>query len=235
MLSRTHGQPASPTTLGKEMANVVHGCARQRDAHRQRRPAGQDQRRRRQLQRPSRAYPGGRLAALPDRLRRVPGPDWNPYTIQIEPHDYMAELFDAIADSTPCCWTSAGMSGAISRSATSDRKRWPARSARRPCRTRSIPSISRTPRAISASPTPCSATSAASSRCRWQRDLTDSTVLRNMGVGFAYSLIAWQSALQGHRQARGDPHVWRRPGRQLGGARGAHPDRDAPLRYRRAL
>jgi adenylosuccinate lyase len=64
MLSRTHGQPASPTTLGKEMANVVQRLRAATGRGRGRRPAGQDQRRGRQLQRPSRRLSGGRLAGL---------------------------------------------------------------------------------------------------------------------------------------------------------------------------
>jgi adenylosuccinate lyase len=70
--------------------------------------------------------------------------------------------------------------------------------ARRPCPTRSTPSTSRTPKATSGSPTPCSPTWPASCRSpRWQRDLSDSTVLRNIGSAFAYTLIACEATLKG--------------------------------------
>ena len=98
MLSRTHGQTASPTTVGKEIANVVARLQRARAGDRRRQAAGQDERRGRQLQRPPRGLPRRRLGGLraPGR-RAAPRPRLQPYTIQIEPHDAMAELFDAMA------------------------------------------------------------------------------------------------------------------------------------------
>jgi adenylosuccinate lyase len=120
MLSRTHGQPASPTTLGKEMANVAARLMRARAriaavAHRQ------VQRRGRQLQRPPVGLPGLRLGGLQPRFIESLGLEFNPYTIQIEPHDAMAELFDASPAPTPSCSTLAATSGCTSRSATSSR------------------------------------------------------------------------------------------------------------------
>jgi hypothetical protein len=96
MLSRTHGQPASPTTLGKEMANIAARLMRARAAIAGV-ADGQVQRRRGQLQRPPVRLPGCGLGGFNRRFIESLGLEFNEYTIQIEPHDAMAELFDAIA------------------------------------------------------------------------------------------------------------------------------------------
>ena len=97
MLSRTHGQPASPTTWARRLPMSSGDCAvnvvDRSGAH-----PRQDQRRGRQLQCPSDGYPESGLAGSDARASsRRDSLDWNPYTTQIEPHDYMAELFDALA------------------------------------------------------------------------------------------------------------------------------------------
>jgi hypothetical protein len=153
MLARTHGQPATPTTLGKEMANIAARLMRARarvaaisltakfngavgnyNAHLS-------------------AYPALDWEAFNRRFIESLGLEFNPYTIQIEPHDAMAELFDAIARTNTILSTPTATSGNTSPSAISSRNSSRARSVRPPCRTRSIPSISRIPRATSASPT----------------------------------------------------------------------------------
>ena len=198
MLSRTHGQPASPTTLGKEMANVVARLVRQRQQI-----AGVTL-----LGKMNGAVGGynAHLAAYPDvdwagharQFVESLGIAWNPYTIQIEPHDYMAELFHAIArfntvmiDFCRDVWgyisigyfkqkTVAGEVG----SSTMPHKV-------NPIDFENAEGNLGMANAVFdhlAGKLPIS---------RWQRDLTDSTVLRNVGVGFAYSIIAWRSALRG--------------------------------------
>jgi adenylosuccinate lyase len=127
MLSRTHGQPASPTTLGKEFANVVHRLSRQRAQLAAVPMLGKINGAVGNFNAHLSAYPEVDWPALAERFVTGLGLDWNPYTIQIEPHDYIAELCDAPSTAT---------SGATSRSATSASAPSPARSDRRPCRTR---------------------------------------------------------------------------------------------------
>ena len=153
MMSRTHGQPASPTTLGKEMANVV---ARLKRA--QQRIAAVEI-----LGKMNGAVGNynAHLSAYPDFdwpafsrnvIEQRLGLTFNPYTIQIEPHDYMAELFDAIArTNTILIDLNRDIWGYISLGSAPR----PVKSVPRPCRTRLIRSISKTPKAISAWPMQC--------------------------------------------------------------------------------
>jgi adenylosuccinate lyase len=199
MMSRTHGQPASPTTLGKEIANVVarlqratqrisavdilgkmNGAVGNYNAH---------------------------LAAYPEFdwetfsknvIEQRLGLSFNPYTIQIEPHDYMAELFDAIArtntiliDLNRDIWgyisigyfkqhTKAGEIG----SSTMPHKVNPIDFENSEGNLGMANAVLK----HMAEKLPLS---------RWQRDLTDSTVLRNIGVGFGYAVLAYDSCLRG--------------------------------------
>jgi hypothetical protein len=156
MLSRTHGQTASPTTLGKEIANVAarltHARERIADVELLGKMNGAVGNYNAHLS----AYPEFDWEAFSRKWsRKRLGLKLNPYTIQIEPHDYMAELFDAVvrANTILLDWTAT--SGATSRWATSSRStEGRAKSARRRCRTRSTRSTSRTPKATSAWPTP---------------------------------------------------------------------------------
>jgi adenylosuccinate lyase len=93
---RTHGQPATPTTMGKEMANVAYRLERQRKHHGGG-AAGQDQRCRGQLQRPPQRLPDVDWDQFSEKFVDFSGPDLEPLHHQIEPHDYIAELFDALA------------------------------------------------------------------------------------------------------------------------------------------
>jgi adenylosuccinate lyase len=157
MLSRTHGQTASPTTVGKEIANVVvrlklraKNCQHQAD--------GQDERRGGQLQRPPVRLARLDWEAFSRKVIETPEPmglglTFQPYSIQIEPHDYMAELFDAIARTNTILidW-SRDVWGYVSW-ATSNKSSKKARWAHPPCRTRSTRLILRTPKATWAWPT----------------------------------------------------------------------------------
>ncbi|MGB5834818.1 MAG: adenylosuccinate lyase, partial [Thiohalocapsa sp.] len=97
MLSRTHGQPASPTTLGKEMANVVHRLRAQRDAIARVALLGKTNGAVGNYNAHLAAYPELDWPGIAKQFVESLGLNWNPFTVQIEPHDYMAELFDAIA------------------------------------------------------------------------------------------------------------------------------------------
>ena len=198
MLSRTHGQPATPTTLGKEMANVAHRLQRQREQ-----VAGVDM-----LGKMNGAVGNynAHLCAYPEldwqlfshQFVESLGLSWNPYTIQIEPHDYMAELFDAIGrfntiviDFCRDIWSyiSLGYFKQMSIAGEVGSSTMPHKV--NPIDFENAEGNLGIANAIFdhlASKLPIS---------RWQRDLTDSTVLRNIGVGFSYTSIALQSVLRG--------------------------------------
>jgi len=199
MMSRTHGQPASPTTLGKEMANVVARLqgARQRiagvgilgkmngavgnyNAH--------------LSAYPSFDWPAFSRKVIEERL----GLTFNPYTIQIEPHDYMAELFDAFArTNTILLDLNRDIWGYISLGYFKQRtKAGEIGSSTMPHKVNPIDfensegnlGMANAVLKHMAEKLPVS---------RWQRDLTDSTVLRNIGVGLGYALLAYDSCLRG--------------------------------------
>jgi adenylosuccinate lyase len=199
MLSRTHGQTASPTTLGKEMANVVarlrgaperiaavqilgkmNGAVGNYNAHLS-------------------AYPGFDWATFSKNvIEQRLGLSFNPYTIQIEPHDYMAELFDAFArantillDLNRDIW--AYISLGYFKQTT---KAGEIGSSTMPHKVNPIDfensegnlGLANAVLKHMAEKLPVS---------RMQRDLTDSTVLRNIGVGLGYALLAYDSCLRG--------------------------------------
>ncbi|HWP20121.1 MAG TPA: adenylosuccinate lyase [Burkholderiaceae bacterium] len=199
MLSRTHGQTASPTTVGKEIANVV---ARLRTARE--RIAGV-----KLLAKMNGAVGNynAHLAAYPEHdwetfSRRVVeehlGLTFNPYTIQIEPHDYMAELFDAVtrANTILVDW-SRDVWGYISLGYFKQRtKAGEIGSSTMPHKVNPIDfenaegnfGLANAVLTHLAQKLPIS---------RWQRDLTDSTVLRNMGVALGYAVLGYDSLLRG--------------------------------------
>jgi adenylosuccinate lyase len=153
--ARTARRPAPPR-WARRWPTWRRGCAGAR-AHRRGAAAGQDERRGGQLQRPPVGLSGLRLGGLqPPVVEGQLGLAFNPYTIQIEPHDCMAELFDAVARANTILidWC-RDVWGYISLGYFKQKTRRPARSARRPCRTRSTRSTSRTPRATSAWPMRC--------------------------------------------------------------------------------
>lgn len=199
MLSRTHGQTASPTTLGKEFANVVarldravariaaveilakmNGAVGNYNAHLS-------------------AYPDFDWPAFSKNvIEQRLGLTFNPYTIQIEPHDYMAELFDAIArantillDLNRDIWTYVSLGYFKQRLKAGE-----IGSSTMPHKVNPIDfensegnlGMANAVLKHMAEKLPVS---------RMQRDLTDSTVLRNIGVGFGYALLAYDSCLRG--------------------------------------
>jgi adenylosuccinate lyase len=205
MLSRTHGQPASPTTLGKEMANFAYRLARQRsqladvpllgkmngavgnyNAHRI-------------------AYPDVDWPGLARQFVESLGLTWNPYTTQIDPHDYMAELFDAVVrlnsiliDFCRDVWGYISLGYFRQRTIAGE-----VGSSTMPHKVNPIDfenaegnlGLANAILGHLAQKLPIS---------RWQRDLTDSTALRNLGVGLAHTSIALSSTMRGIARLEAD-------------------------------
>ena len=198
MLSRTHGQTASPTTLGKEMANVVARLERQISQIEKVELLGKINGAVGNYNAHISAYPDIDWAANAEAFVTSLGLTFNPYTTQIEPHDYIAELFDAIArfntiliDFDRDIW--AYISNGYFKQKTIAGE---VGSSTMPHKVNPIDfensegnlGIANAVLTHMAQKLPIS---------RWQRDLTDSTVLRNMGVGAGYSLIAYAASLKG--------------------------------------
>ena len=207
MMSRTHGQPATPTTLGKEIANVL-------------------QRLRRQIkQLAAQEFLGkinGAVGNYNAHLVAYPDVDWerhcqnfvekslgltfNPYTIQIEPHDYMAELFQTLARiNTILIDFNRDIWGYISMGYFKQKvKAGEVGSSTMPHKVNPIDfensegnlGLANAVLGFLAEKLPVS---------RWQRDLTDSTVLRNMGVGAGYALLGWAAHLRGLNKLEANP------------------------------
>ncbi|AMG98038.1 adenylosuccinate lyase [Serratia liquefaciens] len=198
LLSRTHGQPATPSTVGKEFANVAYRMERQF----------------RQLERVEImgkingavgnynahivAYPEVDWHAFSEDFVTSLGITWNPYTTQIEPHDYIAELFDCVArfntiliDLDRDIWGYIALNHFKQKTIAGE-----IGSSTMPHKVNPIDfensegnlGLSNAVLGHLASKLPVS---------RWQRDLTDSTVLRNLGVGLGYALIAYQATMKG--------------------------------------
>jgi adenylosuccinate lyase len=208
MMSRTHGQPASPTTLGKELANVVQRLELQRthvaavllygkmngavgnyNAH-------------------YAAYPEVDWPMMAHAFVTGLGLRWNQYTTQIEPHDYMAELFQAtirfntvLIDFCRDVWSYISIGYFKQKTVKGE-----IGSSTMPHKVNPIDfenaegnlGIANAVFDHLALKLPIS---------RWQRDLTDSTVLRNLGVGFAHSVLSYSSALKGISKLEPAPEV----------------------------
>ena len=198
MMSRTHGQPASPTTLGKEMANVysrlqrqiaqieatpvlgkINGAVGNYNAHLS-------------------AYPDVDWHKFSQDFVTQLGLTWNPYTTQIEPHDYIAELFDSIArfntiliDFDRDVWGYIAMGHFKQKTIAGE-----IGSSTMPHKVNPI-DFENSEGNLGIANAIMDHLSRKLPISRWQRDLTDSTVLRNLGVGMAHALIAYQSTLKG--------------------------------------
>ena len=207
MMSRTHGQPATPTTMGKEIANVLARLQRQIQ------------------QLAAQEFLGkinGAVGNYNAHLVAYPDVDWerhcqnfvekslsltfNPYTIQIEPHDYMAELFQTIARiNTILIDFNRDIWGYISMGYFKQKvKAGEVGSSTMPHKVNPIDfensegnlGMANAVLGFLAEKLPVS---------RWQRDLTDSTVLRNMGVGAGYALLGWAAHLRGLNKLEANP------------------------------
>ena len=207
MMSRTHGQPATPTTLGKEIANVLARLARQT------------------AQLDKQEFLGkinGAVGNYNAHIVAYPDVDWeahcryfveldlgltfNPYTIQIEPHDYMAEFFQAIGRiNTILIDFNRDVWGYISLGYFKQKvKAGEVGSSTMPHKVNPIDfensegnlGMANAVLGFLAEKLPVS---------RWQRDLTDSTVLRNMGVGLGYAVLGWTAHLRGLNKLETNP------------------------------
>jgi len=206
MLSRTHGQPASPTTVGKELANVVHRLRRSYIGVADVEVLGKINGAVGNYNAHLSAYPDLDWECLARSFVESLGLTFNPYTIQIEPHDAMAELYDAIARAnTVLVDLNRDVWGYISLGYFKQKvKAGEVGSSTMPHKVNPIDfensegnlGLANAMLRHLAEKLPVS---------RWQRDLTDSTVLRNMGVGFGYSLLAYESCLRGLGKLEANP------------------------------
>jgi adenylosuccinate lyase len=198
MLSRTHGQTASPTTVGKELANVVHRLRRQVKQIRETELLGKINGAVGNYNAHLSAYPEIDWALNAQEFIESLGLDWNPYTTQIEPHDYIAELYDAIArfntiliDLDRDIWGYISLGYFKQKTVEGE-----VGSSTMPHKVNPI-DFENSEGNLGIANALFSHLSAKLPISRWQRDLTDSTVLRNLGVGFAHSLIAYEASLKG--------------------------------------
>ncbi len=198
MLSRTHGQTASPTTVGKELANVVYRLRKQRNLVAGTEIYGKANGAVGNYNAHYSAYPEIDWPAFSQQFIEALGLQINPFTIQIEPHDYMAEMFDAISrfntiliDLSRDIW--AYISNAYFKQKTVVGE---IGSSTMPHKVNPI-DFENAEGNLGLANAIFNHLSLKLPISRWQRDLTDSTVLRNLGVGFAHSLIAYQSLLKG--------------------------------------
>ncbi|WP_051690876.1 adenylosuccinate lyase [Photorhabdus australis] len=198
LLSRTHGQPATPSTVGKEFANVAYRMERQYRQLEQIEILGKINGAVGNYNAHIAAYPQINWHQFSETFVTSLGIKWNPYTTQIEPHDYIAELFDSIArfntillDFNRDIWGYIALNHFKQKTIAGE-----IGSSTMPHKVNPIDfensegnlGLANAVLGHLAGKLPVS---------RWQRDLTDSTVLRNLGVGLGYALIAYQSTMKG--------------------------------------
>ncbi|MGG8470250.1 adenylosuccinate lyase [Rahnella sp. PAMC25617] len=198
LLSRTHGQPATPSTIGKELANVAYRMDRQLKQLQNVEILGKINGAVGNYNAHIVAYPEVNWHQFSEEFVTSLGVTWNPYTTQIEPHDYIAELFDCVArfntiliDFDRDIWGYIALNHFKQRTIAGE-----IGSSTMPHKVNPIDfensegnlGLSNAVLQHLASKLPVS---------RWQRDLTDSTVLRNLGVGLGYALIAYQATMKG--------------------------------------
>ncbi|HAK53347.1 MAG TPA: adenylosuccinate lyase [Gammaproteobacteria bacterium] len=198
MLSRTHGQVASPTTMGKEMANVVARIQRQLKIVENVNILGKINGAVGNYNAHLSAYPDVDWLAESQRFVESLGVKWNAYTTQIEPHDYIAELFDAICrvntillDFNRDIWSYISIGYFRQKKIEGETG-----SSTMPHKVNPI-DFENSEGNLGMGNAVLTHLGQKLPISRWQRDLTDSTVLRNLGSGLAYSLIAYQSCLKG--------------------------------------
>ena len=198
MLCRTHGQTATPSTLGKEMANVVHRLQRAQARLAQVEIVGKINGAVGNYNAHLAAYPDVDWEAFASKFVSARGITFNPYTIQIEPHDYMAELFDAFARiNTILIDLNRDIWGYISLGYFKQRViAGEVGSSTMPHKVNPI-DFENSEGNLGLANALLRHLSEKLPISRWQRDLTDSTVLRNMGVAMGYTLLAYESCLKG--------------------------------------
>ena len=198
MLARTHGQTASPTTVGKEMANVAYRLQRQLASITAVPLLGKINGAVGNYNAHISAYPDLDWPAISQAFIEGLGLEFNPYTTQIEPHDYMAELFDGLARSNTILIDFArDIWGYISLGYFKQKTiAGEVGSSTMPHKVNPI-DFENAEGNLGIANALYGHLSAKLPVSRWQRDLTDSTVLRNMGVGLGYSMIAYASLDKG--------------------------------------
>jgi len=198
MLCRTHGQTATPSTLGKEMANVVYRLRRATQRIESVEILGKINGAVGNYNAHLSAYPDVDWEAFAERFVTAQGLTFNPYTIQIEPHDYMAELFDAFARvNTILIDLNRDIWGYISMGFFKQKVvKGEVGSSTMPHKVNPI-DFENSEGNLGLANALLRHLSEKLPVSRWQRDLTDSTVLRNMGVALGYTLLAYESCLKG--------------------------------------
>lgn len=198
LLSRTHGQPATPSTIGKEFANVVYRLERQRRQLTSIEILGKINGAVGNYNAHIAAYPNIDWHAFSEAFVTSLGITWNPYTTQIEPHDYIAEFFDNIArfntiliDFDRDIWGYIALNHFKQKTIAGE-----IGSSTMPHKVNPI-DFENSEGNLGLANAVMNHLSGKLPVSRWQRDLTDSTVLRNLGVGIAYSVIAYQATLKG--------------------------------------
>lgn len=198
MLSRTHGQPATPSTIGKEMANFAYRLMRQYYQLRSIKILGKINGAVGNYNAHVIAYPEINWRKFSEEFVVSLGMEWNPYTTQIEPHDYIAELSDCIARfNTILINFNRDIWGYIALNYfKQNRNTTTVGSSTMPYKVNPI-DFENSEGNLGLANAMLNHFSAKLPISRWQRDLSDSTVLRNLGMAMGYSLIAYHSALKG--------------------------------------
>ena len=198
LLSRTHGQPASPSTVGKEMANVVYRLKRQFKQLQNAEILGKINGAVGNYNAHLSAYPNIDWHKFSEEFVTSLGIQWNPYTTQIEPHDYIAELFDAVVrfntiiiDFDRDLWGYIALNHFKQRTIAGE-----IGSSTMPHKVNPI-DFENSEGNLGLANAVMTHLGQKLPISRWQRDLTDSTVLRNLGVGLGYCLIAYASTRKG--------------------------------------
>ena len=201
MLCRTHGQPASPSTMGKEFANVVYRLRRQREQIVKIEFLGKINGAVGNYNAHLSAYPELNWEEVAQNFIESLGISWNPYTIQIEPHDYIAEFFHVISrfnsillDYDRDVWWYISMGYFKQKTVKGE-----VGSSTMPHKVNPI-DFENSEGNLGIANAIMGHLAEKLVISRGQRDLTDSTVLRNLGVGIAHSLIAYNSTLRGIRK-----------------------------------
>ena len=210
MLARTHGQAATPTTMGKEMANVVHRLQRARARIAAVSLCGKINGAVGNYNAHLAAYPAFDWEGYARRFVEALGLEFNPYTTQIEPHDALAELFDACArantiliDLDRDIWGYVSL-GYFKQKVVAGE----VGSSTMPHKVNPI-DFENSEGNLGLANAVLRHLSDKLPISRWQRDLTDSTVLRNVGVAFGYSLLGCVSCLKGLNKLEANPAVMR--------------------------
>jgi len=206
MLAHTHGQPASPTTLGKELANVAYRLQRAKERIAAISILGKTNGAVGNYNAHLSAYPEFDWENFARRFVESLGLEFNPFTIQIEPHDYMAELFDAFGRAnTILIDLNRDVWGYISLGYFKQKvKAGEVGSSTMPHKVNPI-DFENSEGNLGLANAVLRHLSEKLPVSRWQRDLTDSTVLRNMGVGLGYALLAYDSCLKGLNKLEANP------------------------------